>query len=72
MFAAIRRGLVLREQLGRRSPAGLIFEIDIGKLLAVVVARDQARLQFLDRPGRREAARHRSFISEVSEGSVFS
>jgi hypothetical protein len=28
--------LVLREQLGRRSPAGLILEIDIGKRAAVI------------------------------------
>jgi hypothetical protein len=40
--------LVLREQLGRRAPAGLILEIDIGKRLAAVVADDKARIQFID------------------------
>jgi hypothetical protein len=32
------------------------FETNIGKLLPVVVAHDEAGVQFLDRPGRREAA----------------
>src|SRR5262249_54345272 len=31
-------------------------EIDVGKLLAVVIAHDEARFQFFDRPRRREAA----------------
>jgi hypothetical protein len=31
-------------------------EIDVGELLAVVIAHDKARVQFLDRPRRREAA----------------
>jgi hypothetical protein len=48
--------LVFREQLGSRSPAGLILEIDIGELLAVVIAHDKAGGLLLDRPGRREAA----------------
>jgi hypothetical protein len=34
--------LTPREQLGRRSPAGLILEIDIRKRLAAVVAHDEA------------------------------
>jgi len=38
--------LVLGEQLGRRSPAGLILG---------AVFHDKAGVQFLDRPGRREA-----------------
>jgi hypothetical protein len=48
--------LVFGEQLGRLSSARLILEINIGKLLAVVVAHDKAGLQFFDGPGRREAA----------------
>ena len=40
--------------------AGFILEIDIRKLLAVVVAHDKAGGQFLDGPGRREAARRQS------------
>jgi hypothetical protein len=32
----------------------LIFEIDVGELLAVVVADDETSGLFLDRPGRRE------------------
>lgn len=35
-------GLILAEQLGGRSPARLILEIDIGELLAVGVAHDKA------------------------------
>jgi hypothetical protein len=48
--------LVFGEQLGCRSPAGLFFEIDVGKRLAVMVANGEARRLLLDRPGRREAA----------------
>ena len=46
-FNRIRRDpprLVFREQLGSRSPARLILEIDIRKRLAAVVAHDKARL----------------------------
>jgi hypothetical protein len=49
--------LILAEQLGCGSSARLIFVIDIGELLAVVVTHDKAGVQFLDRPRRREAAR---------------
>ncbi len=48
--------LILREQLGCRSPADLLLEVDIRELLAAVVFHDKARFQFLDGPGRREAA----------------
>jgi hypothetical protein len=54
MLAAIRRAS-LGEQFRRRSSPRLILEIDIRKLLAVVVAHDKAGFQFIDRPGRREA-----------------
>ena len=47
--------LILGEQLGRRSPAELILEIDIGERLAAVVANGEARGLLLDRPRRREA-----------------
>jgi len=35
-------------------------------LLAVVIAHDEARFQFFDRPRRREAARM-TYLSELSE-----
>jgi hypothetical protein len=35
-------GLVFRQQLGRRSPAGFFLEIDIRKLLPVAVPHDEA------------------------------
>jgi hypothetical protein len=38
------------------SPAGLILEIDIRQLLAGAVLHDETGFQFIDRPGRREAA----------------
>jgi hypothetical protein len=43
------------EQLGHRSPTRFILEIDIGERLAAVIAHDKAGVQFVDRPGRREA-----------------
>ena len=36
---------VRNKQLGRRSPAGLILEMDIGTLVAVVVAHDKAGMR---------------------------
>jgi hypothetical protein len=48
--------LVLAKQLGRRSPARLILEINVSELLPAVVAHDKAGIQFLDGPGRPEAA----------------
>jgi hypothetical protein len=48
--------LVAGEQLGRRSPAGLILEIDVGERLLVRVPDDEAGVRFLDGPRRREAA----------------
>jgi len=47
---------VAGEQLGRRSPAGLLLEIDIGELLASAVLHDEGSTNILDGPGRREAA----------------
>jgi hypothetical protein len=38
------------------APPRFILEIDIGKLLHVVVAHNKAGFLFLDGPGRREAA----------------
>jgi hypothetical protein len=40
--------------LGRRSPAGFVLEVDVGELLSVVVANNEARLLLLDGPGRRD------------------
>src|SRR5215471_13616965 len=42
--------------LVRQGRGRLILEIDVGKLLAVVVAHDKAGVQLLDGPRRREAA----------------
>ena len=50
-------GLVVGEQLGRRSTPRLLLEIDIGKRLPVGVADDEAGLLLVDQPGRRDAAR---------------
>ncbi len=51
-------GLVLGQQLGRRSPTGFVLEIEIPERLPDVVADDEARVVvLLNRPGRREAAR---------------
>jgi len=55
-FRNIRRNplrLVLREQLGGRSPAWLIFEINVSELLAVAVA--QACVRFVPKADIREA-----------------
>ena len=40
-----------------RGPARLLLKIDMGQLLPGAVDYDKARIQFIDRPGRREAAR---------------
>jgi hypothetical protein len=48
IFTAIRRASSLLMQLGRRASAWLILEIDIGELLAAVIADNKARFQFLD------------------------
>jgi hypothetical protein len=48
--------LVPGQQLSRRAPSRLILEIDICKLLAAVIAHDEAHRLFLDGPRRREAA----------------
>jgi hypothetical protein len=42
--------LVFGEQIGCRSPAGLLLEIDVGGPLAVCVANEVARGLLLDRP----------------------
>jgi hypothetical protein len=44
MFATIRRASSFGEELGRRSPAGLLLEIDIGQLLPGAVDYDKAGL----------------------------
>jgi hypothetical protein len=50
-------GLVTREQLATPKPAKrLLFEIHVGKGLPVGVLYYKAAIQFLDGPGRREAA----------------
>jgi hypothetical protein len=59
--------LVAREQLGRRASPRLILEIDVGKLLPVVIAHDVARRLFLDDSRWWEAA-HR--LGESSGSSL--
>jgi hypothetical protein len=48
--------LVARETVGRRATARFVFEVDIGELLVVCVLHDEAGIQLLDGPRRREAA----------------
>jgi hypothetical protein len=56
IFTAIRRASSLLSNFAAAClPAWLILEIDIGELLAVVVAYHKAGVQFLDSPRRREA-----------------
>jgi hypothetical protein len=55
MLTAIRRASSLVSNFGR-SPPWLILEIDIRQLLVGTVLHDEAGFQFLDGPGRREAA----------------
>jgi len=65
--------LVFGEQLGRRSPAGLILEIDIRKLLAGAVPHHKASVQFFDGPRRREAAggwHHRGAYTVASHADI--
>jgi hypothetical protein len=58
LFAASRNQIsgIDSSQFGCRAPAGLILEVDVDELLAVVVANDEAGVLLLDGPGRREAA----------------
>jgi hypothetical protein len=56
MLTAMRRAFVGGEQLGRRSAARLILELDVGESLPVGVTDDAAGVGLLDGPGRREAA----------------
>jgi hypothetical protein len=55
MFTAIRLASSRVSSLAADRLARCILEIDIGELLAIVVAHREARL-LLDRPGRGEAA----------------
>ena len=49
--------LIFAQQLGDRSPARLILEIDKHQFLPAAVLNDKAGVQFLDGPGKREVAR---------------
>jgi hypothetical protein len=66
MVTADEECLVARQPLHRHLPLWLVFEIEIGDLLAVGVLHDEGFLTFLDRPGRREVARgwHRAMIAD--------
>ena len=57
MLAANAPGFIAGEELRRRSPAGLLLEIDIGERQAAVILHDEAGVRLLDGPRRREAAR---------------
>ena len=48
--------LVFGEQPGRRSPAGLVLEVDLGERLAAAVSDGEARGLLLGGPRWREAA----------------
>jgi hypothetical protein len=66
MSTAIRRASSFVSSLAADSSPRLFFKIDIAKLLPAVIAHDEARFQFLDRPRRREAAwRHAPIISSA-------
>jgi hypothetical protein len=53
--------LVVRHQSRRRSPAGLLLEIDIRQRAPGGILHDETGVRFLDGPGRRETAfMHRS------------
>ena len=56
MFGGNPPGLVVSEQLGRRSTTRLVLEIDVGERLPIGVADDEAGVGLLGGPGRREAA----------------
>jgi hypothetical protein len=54
------RSLVPGEEVCRRVSSGLILEVDVGERLPVGVADDEADVDFLNGPGRRESAgRHK-------------
>jgi len=57
ILAAIRRASSRVSGLAADRQARLFLEIDIGKLLSVVVAYDEAGGLFLNRPGRRSGGR---------------
>ena len=45
MLAAMRRGVVLGEQLGRRAASGFVLEIDVSEGLPAGVAHDEAGIR---------------------------
>jgi hypothetical protein len=51
-----RARLILAEQLGCRASPRLVLEIDVSKLLPVVVAHNEAGFPLLETPWRWEAA----------------
>jgi hypothetical protein len=51
-LAAIRRASSAGEQLGCRSSPRLVLEVDVGELLAIVIAHHEAGGLFLDDPRR--------------------
>jgi hypothetical protein len=57
MFTAIRNASSRDSRFIDIRRCGSFLEIEIGELLAVGVLHDEGFLTFLDRPGRREAAR---------------
>ena len=68
LFRSDPPGLVLREQLGRRSPARLLLEIEIAEILPAGVFHDEGIVADLfDRPGRREAVR----VHSISRLPIF-
>ena len=56
MLAAMRRGLVLGEQIRCRPPTGLVLEVEVAERLPLGVANEEAGFGFLRVPRWREAA----------------
>jgi hypothetical protein len=48
IFAATRRASSLVSSLAAEPPPRLVFEIDVGKLLAVVIAHNETGFLFFD------------------------
>ena len=59
-------GLVARQQIGGRAPAGVLLEVDIGERVAFAVLDDEGGgVRLLNVPRRRKAARRHAVILTV-------
>ena len=71
IFAAILRASSLLSNLAAERRPGSFLEIDIRKLLAGVVAHDEAGVQFLDSPRRREAEMPRKICGNFKSQNLW-